>query len=60
MIDKQIIYLTDRIFVLERQRDRQRMLGRLSDKDAGTIALDLQLLRRELQLRIRETKTEQR
>jgi hypothetical protein len=53
MTDKQIVHLTDRIFALERHRDRQRMLGRLSDKEAGTIAMDLQLLRRELELRLR-------
>lgn len=60
MSDVQIQALKDQIWSLERRRERQRMLGRLSDKEASTIAMDLQLLRRELELRMRETQTERR
>lgn len=60
MSEQQIVYLTDRIFALERHRDRQRMLGKLSQKDAEGYAIEIGLLREELRLRIREMKVERR
>lgn len=56
MSEVQIQVLHDQIWALERRRERQRMLGRLSGKEADSIAYELHLLRRELQLRIADQK----